>query len=288
MSWIATVTLFVMMLALGMTLRLADFRRLAGMPAAVLVGLLGQFVLLPCAAFALAHTFALSRTQAIGLVLISACPGGVTSNVFSRFARGNVALSISLSAVGSMLAFLSLPFAMALAMRAFGAEGPRVVLSFGEMAAPLFGTTALPVLLGMGLLRTRPLLAGRLHRPLLAFSTGVLVLLIVGLGVGVARTSSELSIPTLFRDVTPAVVALISLTMAIGMLAAKALGLDGATTRTLMLEIGLQNFNLALVVAMSVLHEQRYAGPALVYLPVMFVFAGSVIALGMRERRSER
>jgi bile acid:Na+ symporter, BASS family len=75
--------------------------------------------------------------------------------------------------------------------------------------------------------------------------------------------------------------------MSLGALGARALGLDPATTRTLMLEIGLQNFNLALVVAMSVLHEQRYAGPALVYLPVMYVAAGIVIALGVREPRRE-
>lgn len=285
MSWIPTATLFVMMLALGMTLRPEDFRRLAVMPEAVAIGIVGQFVLLPCVAFALASVFPLSQTQAIGLVLISACPGGVSSNVLSRFAHGNVALAISLSAAGSLLTFLSLPLVMSLAMRSFGDGDARVVLSFREMAAPLFGTTALPVLLGMALLHVRPGLAARLHGPLLGISTAVLAMLIVGLAVGVGRASSELSIPSLFRDVTPLVVALVALTMGLGWLASRALRLEGPTTRTLMLEIGLQNFNLALVVAVSVLNEQRYAGPALVYLPVMYGFAGVVIALGMRERR---
>jgi BASS family bile acid:Na+ symporter len=288
MSWIPTLTLFVMMLALGMTLRLDDFRRLATMPVAMAVGLVGQFVLLPAVAFALAHAFALSRTQAIGLVLIAACPGGVIANVFSRFARGNVALAISLTAAGSVLGFATLPLVLGFAMRSFGADGPQLSLSFVEMAAPLFGTTALPVLLGMAVLEFKPRLGERLHQPLINLSTGVLMLLIVGLGIGVARSSGELSLGTLFRDVAPAVVALVGITMGIGMLSARALGLDPGTARTLTLEIGLQNFNMALVVAMSMLREQRYAGPALLYLPVMFLFAGIVIAMGRRDASAER
>jgi bile acid:Na+ symporter, BASS family len=284
MSWIPTLTLFAMMLALGMTLRAEDFRRLASARSAVLLGVLGQLVVQPLVAFGLAHAFALSHTQAIGLVLIAACPGGVVANAFSRFARGNVALSISLTAASSVASFLSLPFLLGLALRAFGGEAPRVALSFAEMATPLFATTALPVLLGMATLRFRPELAERLHRPLLAIATSVLMLLIVALGVGVARSSSELSLGSLFRDTTPAVVALIAITMGIAVISAKALGLDPATVRTLALEIGLQNFNLALVVAMSMLGERRYAGAALVYLPVMYVFAGIVIATGARER----
>ncbi|HEU4427692.1 MAG TPA: bile acid:sodium symporter [Myxococcota bacterium] len=287
MSWIPTLTLFVMMLALGMTLRPLDFRRLATMRRAVLLGLLGQLVLLPLVAFALARVFPLSRTQAIGLVLIAACPGGVVSNVVSRFARGDVALSISLTAASSLVCFLSLPFVVGLALRAFGGDGPHIELAFADMAAPLFGTTALPALLGMAVLQLRPALAERLHRPLLGLSTLVLMLLVIGLAVGVARSSSELSLGELFRDVIPPVVALVSITMGVGLACARALGLDSATARTLALEIGLQNFNLALVVAMSVIGEQRYAGPALVYLPVMYGFAGIVIAWGIREGRGE-
>lgn len=282
MSWIPTLTLFAMMLALGMTLRSDDFTRILGVRAAVLLGLGGQLVLLPLVAFAVAHLFALPPTQAIGLVLIAACPGGVVSNVLTRLARGDVALSISLTAASSVLSFVTLPFVVGLAMEAFGGTGPRVSLSFAEMAIPLFGTTALPVLLGMTVLRLRPALAERLHRPLLAVSSGILVLLIVGLTVGVAGSADELSLPALVRSATPAVVALVASTMAIGLLGARALGLEGATARTIALEIGLQNFNMAVVVAMGVLGEQRYAGPALVYLPVMFSFSFAVILLGRR------
>lgn len=282
MSWIPTLTLFAMMLALGMTLRLADFARAASMPAVVALGLLGQLVLQPLFAFGLARGLELPPTLAIGLVLIAACPGGVVSNALVRLARGDVALSIVLTGLSSLVSFVSLPAAIAFAMRLFGAEGPPVVLSFAELVATLFGTTALPVLLGMLLLRRRPALAERLHRPLLNVSTGVLLLLVAGL-FGSLATSGELSLVSLFRHVLPAVVALVGGTMAAGYGLARALGYGGATARTLGLEGSMQNVNMALVVAVTFLGEQRFGGPAVAYLPVSFAFAGLMIALGRRE-----
>ena len=282
MSWIPTATLFLMMISLGMTLRWADFRRLGSAPSAVLVGLLGQVVLLPGLAFAIAHGLELAPVHAIGLVLIAACPGGVVSNALTQLARGDVALSISLTAASSLVSFLTLPLVISLALRAFGATVAPVELSLAELAGTLFGTTALPVALGMLVLQRRPQLAGRLHRPLLAASTGILMLLIAGLFASLATSGGELSIGALFRRVTPAIVALIGSAMAIGYFAGRQLGLGGAVARTLGLEIGIQNVNMALVVAPSFLGEQRYAGPAVVYLPAMFAFAGALIALGRR------
>jgi len=288
MSWIPSATLFAMMLALGMTLRPGDFRRIAAAPAAVLLGMSGQLVLLPLVAFALARLFELSPTLSIGLVLIAACPGGVVSNALAQLARGDLALSITLTALSSLVSFLSVPFVISLALDVFGGEERRVALSFVEMAATLFGTTVLPVLIGMAVLRWRPAAAERLHRPLLGVSTGILMLIILGLVVSLWRARGELSMEQLVRNVTPAAVGLVAITMAAGAMGARILGLGGATARTLAIEIGIQNVNLALVVAMSLLGEQRYAGAAVVYLPVMFVFAGGVIALGRRAASGAR
>jgi BASS family bile acid:Na+ symporter len=281
-SWIPTLTLCAMMLALGMTLRIADFARAAAMPSAVAVGLLGQLVLQPLLAFGLARGLGLSTTHAIGLVLIAACPGGVVSNALVRLARGDVALSILLTGLSSLVSFASLPAAIALAMAHFGGDGPPVVLSFPELVATLFGTTALPVVLGMLVLRHRPAIAARLHRPLLDGATGVLLLMIAALFASLA-TSGELSLASLFHRVLPAVVALVGGTMAAGYGCGRALGYGGATARTLALEGSMQNVNMALVVAMTFLGEQRYGGPAVVYLPVSFAFAGAMIVLGRRS-----
>jgi BASS family bile acid:Na+ symporter len=283
-SWIPTLTLFAMMLALGMTLRRADFARAASMPSAVAVGLLGQLVLQPLLAFALARGLELPPTLAIGLVLIAACPGGVVSNALVQLARGDVALSILLTGLSSLVSFLSLPAVIALAMRELGTEGAPVVLSFAGLVATLFGTTALPVLTGMIVLRHRPALAERLHRPLLNASTAVLMLMIAGLFTSVA-TSEELSIADLFRRALPAVVLLAASTMTAGYLAGRALGYGGATARTLSLESGMQNVNMALVVALTFLGEPRYGGPAIVYLPVSFACAGMLVWIGRRSSR---
>jgi predicted Na+-dependent transporter len=176
---------------------------------------------------------------------------------------------------------------LSLALDAFGGGERRVALSFVEMAATLFATTVLPVGIGMASLRWRPAVAERLHRPLLNLSTAVLMLMILALFVSLWRSSGDLSMGRLVRDGTPAVVALIATTMAAGALAARILALDAAIARTITLEIGVQNINLALVVA-SLIGEPRYAGAAILYLPVMFGFASGVIALGRRAeaRRS--
>lgn len=283
MSAIPTLTLFAMMLALGMTLRLADFARAAAMPGAVAIGLVGQLVLQPVLAFALARGLDLSPTLAIGLVLIAACPGGVVSNALVQLARGDVALSILLTGMSSLISFASLPAAIALAMAQIGGTGPTVALSFADLVLTLFGTTALPVALGMSVLRLRPALADRLHRPLLRVSTGILMLMIAALFASLA-TAGELSLASLFHRVLPAVLALVGGTMAAGYGVARALGYDGATARTIALEGSMQNVNMALVVAVNFLGEQRYGGPAVVYLPVSFAFAGLMIALGRRAR----
>ena len=282
MSWIPTATLFVMMAALGMTLRPDDFARLGREPRAVLFGLTGQLLLLPLVAFGLAATLSLSQTLAVGLVLIAACPGGVTSNLLSHAARGNVALSISLTAASSLVSFLTVPFLLSLAFEAFGGAGAAVSLSVPEMVTTLFGSTVVPVLLGMGLLRWRPALAERLRGPLVGVSGTVLVLLIVGLGASL--WSSGTDVAGLAARGTPAVALLIAIAMSLGWLGGRALGLDAATNRTLGIEIGMQNFALAMAVSMTFLEEPLYLGAALLYLPLMLLFSGAIVALGRRAR----
>jgi BASS family bile acid:Na+ symporter len=281
MTALATTTVFFMMLALGMTLRLGDFRRVATSPRAVCAGLVGQVVLLPLAAFAVAHAFALPARFAVGMMLVAACPGGATSNLFSFLARGDIALSITLTACSSMVSFVTVPFVVTLALRAFGTQGPPIQLSITEMVIALFGATALPVLLGIATLHRAPALAARLHRPLLAVSGTVLVLLIIGLFVGTASSGRDMV--GLAAQALPAVVLLIAATAVIGAGSAVALGLGSRVARTLAIEIGIQNVNVAFFVAISILDEPVYAGVAVLYLPMQLVFAGAVIGIGRRS-----
>ena len=268
---IPTITLFAMMLAMGMTLRGEDFARVAKAPRPVGFGLLCQIVLLPLTAFAIAWLLSLPGAVAIGLILIAACPGGVTSNALTHYAKGDAALSISLTALSSGLAWLTVPLVVGIGLAVFDTQDAAIALSPLEAVATLFSTTALPVVLGMLCLYCRPELARRLSRPLLLVSTVILMMLVVGLGVSLSR--SEQGIAGLFGRALPAVLLLLGVMTALGHLGAKRLGLAGAQRRTVLVEVGIQNFNMAMVLALNVLKEPKYLGPSLVYLPVMLAFA---------------
>lgn len=271
-----TITLFCMMCALGMGLHPADFRRLIQRPRAMAFGALGQLLLLPLTAFAIAHALRLPPTVAIGLLLIAACPGGVTSNALAKLARGDAALSVSLTALSSCLAFLTIPVVVDIALRTFAVEAAAIRMSPGATLTTLFSSTVLPIALGMSVLRWRPNLAESVRRPLLLGSTAVLMLLVAGLGVSLFW--SERDMGALFWRAAPAVALLIAAMTAVGVLGARSLGLSSSEGRTIAIEIGMQNFNLAMVVALQLLQEPRYVGVAIVYLPLMFVFAFALMA----------
>ena len=162
-------------------------------------------------------------------------------------------------------------------------------LSAFEAVTTLFSSTALPLLLGMATLRFRPSLAERLRRPVLLTSTCVLMLLVVGLGASMVRQVPDPG-ELIQRTLIP-VVALVSVMTGLARLGARFLGLSPAQARTLALELGIQNFNLAMVFALQFLNEPRYLGPALIYLPVMLSFGLAQVALappGDRARSDRR
>ena len=148
-SLIPNFTLFVMMLALGMGLRVDDFKRLLTAPLAVCAGLFGQLFVLPACALFIIFIFPLPTYTAIGLILIAACPGGAVSNMFTRYANGNVALSISLTAFSSVIAPLSVPLILTITLTYWQLDATAVQLPFASMFMTLLVTTALPILLGM-------------------------------------------------------------------------------------------------------------------------------------------
>lgn len=285
LSLIPTATLFVMMLAMGMTLSIPDFTRIVTRPLGFAVGAIGQLIGLPLVAFAIAWGLSLSTDLAIGLMLIAACPGGVTSNVITWMARGDTALSILLTAFSSLLAFLTVPIVVNLGLIGFGLQASEIRLPIGETALTLFTTTALPVFLGMIVRARRPEVAERWHRPLLYTATSVLVLMILALGWSLMGED----LTQLVIHGTLPVSLLIGVMMTLALAASRAVGLASDQRRTIVIEVGLQNFNLAMVLAFSVLEEPRYLGMALIYLPTMFGAVSLVIAMArIRERRESR
>jgi BASS family bile acid:Na+ symporter len=271
-----------MMLAMGMTMRVADFERIVSSPRAFAFGIVSQLALLPMLAFAIAWLLALQRDLAVGLVLIAACPGGVTSNAITHYARGDTALSISLTAASSAVSFITVPTIVGIALAAFGTSSTDadIVLPVADTAMTLLVTTALPIALGMLVHHRDARLAARVAGPLLAIATGLLMVMIVGLGASLAV--AEENVGRLFRSIALAIGLLIAGLAALGIAGGRALGLPASQRRTVVIELALQNVNLALVIAVTMLDERRLAGAAIVYLPASLAVALAIVLIARR------
>ena len=279
-SVIPSATLAMMMLALGMELSIDDFHRLLSKPRAAFLGVVGQLVILPCVAFGLVLSLPFAMTTSVGLVLLAACPGGATSNMFSRYAGGDVALSISLTAVSSICAPITVPLIVSLGLSLIAGTGSAIHVSMFEMVVTLISTTAAPVIIGMIIFHRYPVAAAKFRGKLLGCATVILVLLVIGLFVNTARIQQDV-MGMFFRSAT-AVALLITICTLFTTLGCRWIALSSSQSRTLVLEVGIQNINLALVVALNFLKEPDYLGPTIVFLPFMFLLGGTVIFWGRR------
>src|SRR5687768_2839966 len=176
------IALAIIMFGLGLSLTPGDFRRVARTPRAVAVALVLQVLVLPVVAFGLVKAFDLDPLLAVGVMLLAASPGGTTANLFSHLFRGDVALNITLTAINSVLAAVSIPVITNLAIAHFDAEG-ELGLQLGKVIQ-VIAIVLVPVAVGM-LVRSRtPMLAARADKPVRIFSIVVLVLVSVGALLG--------------------------------------------------------------------------------------------------------
>ena len=257
------VILLVIMVSMGMELALADFRRVLAMPRAAGVGFLGQMLLLPAVGLGFAHWPGFTPEIAIGIVIITACPGGATSNVFSYLARANLALSVTLTALSCAVCFATIPLWVDLALARFGAGDGPASLPLAATAARLFLVTLLPVAVGMGIRARWPGWAQRVRTPV---RRSMAVLMGVAL---VAILASEWE--AVVRDLETSAVAATSLVR--GMLAAawtlaRASRLGPRDAFTISIEVGLQNGALATMIVVSLLER-----------PELLVFPGAYAVL---------
>jgi bile acid:Na+ symporter, BASS family len=264
-----------------MSLTLGDFRRVIVAPRAKLLGLTNQLLLLPVVAFALALAFRLPPELAVGLMLVAACPGGPTSNIITHLSRGDTALSVTLTAVASVITVFTIPLVVGLAMGHFLAADAAIALPFGRTVLQLVIVTILPITLGMLVHAARPTLTARLSGPMNILSILFLALVIL------AAVLKEEDLGRQFREAGPAVVALNLTTMTLGFLTAAWLGLPTRQRLTISIESGIQNGTLALAIALGILDSARLAVPAVVYSLFMFATGGLMILTFGRRRTSD-
>lgn len=230
------------MFSLGLGLRRADFARVLRVPKAFAAGLCNQLILLPLLGFAVAIGFALPPELAFGTMILAFSPGGVTTNVLTRIARGNTPLSISMTAVTSLLSIVTVPLLVAWSARHFlGSAAPEV--NIVGLGLTMFLLTALPVGVGMLVTRLAPGFVARAGR---GFSRAGVVLF--ALVVAAALAKNWAVVTANFAVLAPALVLLNVALLGLGLLTGRLLGLGRADSTTIAIESGVQNGTLGIAV----------------------------------------
>ena len=259
------IALFIIMIGIGMTLTLRDFRQVAVYPKGMIVGTFAQILLMPMVAFGLAYLFGVAPAIAVGLVIIAACPGGTTSNLFVLLARGNIALSIVLTVSASLITILTLPLFTNMALQHFMGTEESISLPVGKTIAMLVVIVLLPVAIGM-LVRTRkPELARKAESLVSIFGGIVLAVLIVALLYGVRDQMWDL-----LKQAGPSTIALNVAGIALGLLAGRVAGLTQRESLAVAVELGVKNGTIGLMVTLTLLESSTMSIPAAVYGVLMF------------------
>ncbi len=265
------------MFGLGLALTAADFARVVRYPKAIFVGLATQTILLVLVAIAIAKLFGLTPQLAVGLVLLAASPGGATANVYSHLARGDVALNITLTAVNSALALVTLPIVVSWALAHFLGQTqyvPPPTRKIVEVALII----VLPVAIGMAVRVARPAFAAAAERPLRIFAIIVLAGLIAAT---IVAESGRLG--GYFAQVGIACLVFNLVSIGAGYALPRMLRLPERQAIAIAMEIGIHNGTLAIFIALNVLGSTVMSVPAAVYSLIMFV-TGAAFAWWVQRR----
>ena len=259
------------MFALGLKLSIADFRRMLTFPLAVGLGLAAQTLLLPLTAFGIALLFDLSPEAAVGLMILAACPGGVTAAMITDLSRGDTALSVTLTACTSLLSFVTVPIIVGLSLQHFLGQAAPVDYPLGQAIGSLFLITLLPVAVGLAFNQAGWLAPG-VTKAIGKVATAVFLAIVF------ATFYTEWpSITEHFWKVGPAILVLNVTTMATGALLGVLGRLPTAGRIALAVECGIQNSALGITVAVSLLSVSGLAVPSVIYAFLMNITALALI-----------
>jgi bile acid:Na+ symporter, BASS family len=261
------IALGIIMLGLGLSLTIDDFRRVLKYPRAITVALLCQMILLPMICFIIVKFSNLTPALAVGMMLLAASPGGATSNLYSHLAKGDVALNISLTAINSVLSLFILPLIVNLSLTHFMDSGQYIPMQFKKVAE-VFTIVLLPVAIGMLFKKLWPSFADLVFKPVKIISALLLLLIIIALVIKekqvLADNFRELGLPILLFNVT---------SITIGYFVPRLLKIERRQSITISMEIGIHNGTIAIYIALSVLQSATMSVPAAIYSILMFISA---------------
>ncbi|MBI5542042.1 MAG: bile acid:sodium symporter family protein [Bacteroidia bacterium] len=267
--------LAIIMLGVGLSLTINDFKQIIVFPKSIITALTIQLFLVPAIAFLIAYLSNLSPEQKVGIVLVSTCASGASSNLITHLVRGNVALAITMTSLNSVISILTLPVIVSLAIFFFLEIDTEISLPFGETILQIFLVTIVPAFIGIVIRRFNAVFATKMEKPLKIILPLILFLVFaIKIFAGKSQGGSGITIyETLY--IFPFVLLLNILAMSAGFYFSKLLKLEFRNQFTIAIEVGLHNTALALLVAGTILKTPEMEMPALVYS--MFSFFTAIL-----------
>jgi len=251
---------------MGLSLKITDFRAVLKFPKAVGLGLIAQMLMLPSIAFVVAIVFKLPTELAVGLMIIALAPGGATSNMFSYLFKGDVALSITLTAIVGLIAPFSIPLVVAFSMNYFGDGTASFQMPIIKTITQLLLITVIPVILGMVVLKFWPVISSKIEKVLKWLS---MVFMFVIIALITIKNWDKMG--QFYADVGLATLVLNLIVLTLGFYSAKWFSLTRKQSITIGFEVGIQNGTLAMVVAGTLIGNPTMMIPAITYGLMMFV-----------------
>ena len=271
------IALAIIMFGMGLGLTVSDFTRVFSKPKAFLVGLVLQIISLPILTVLIISIFPMSAPFAVGMMILAACPGGVTSNILTYIGRGDVALSVSLTAIISLLGFITVPLITGWALANYMGEGAPE-LDLAKTIIGVFAITTVPVVLGMIVRRISAGFADKAEKVFGPLSMIVFIVVVLGALYAerdtVVAQIAQAGLPAILLNI-------VTMVVAASVAAFMAVPRDQRTAITL--ECGLQNATLGIVVALTILGNAEMSIPIAVY-GLLMLFSGFAYAMWAKSK----
>ena len=264
------ISLAIIMFGMGLTLVINDFTRLFTYPKEIFIGLFNQLVFLPLIGFLIILLFDLDSTMAIGIMILSLCPGGPTSNLITQVSRGNIGLSVTLTALASLITVFTIPIILSEAISYFSGEIDVIIeLPIVQTMIQILVITVIPVSIGMVIRKKNEDFALRMERPMRIASTVLFIIIFLLVMIAnkdlIVQAMKEVGLATLLLNLS---------TMALGYMTAKLFGVKGKSQISITIESGIQNGTLAFVIATTILNNVEMGLPTGAYSIWMFISGG--------------
>lgn len=267
---------------MGLSLTINDFKRIVVYPKAIIIGLVNQIIMVPLIGFAIASIFPMQPEIAVGIMILAACPGGPTSNLISHLAKGDIALSVSLTAISSFITILTIPFIVNFALTHFIEAGQDIKLDIVGSITQIFAIIVIPIAIGMIIRKKSEAFSLKMEKPVRTASGIVIMLVIVGIVI-----KEKHNFVSYFQQAGVAALVLNVVTMVIGYYSARLFKVIDKRAVSISIESGIQNGTMAISIAVVLLGNSAFAIAPAIYSLLMFFTGGFVIYLGLKKHKND-